>query len=413
MEQTLQLPRHFVLRLGTILAGLLVFCAGAAWMHADRVLRLGPSMAILFANEYALTGIAIVASGVRFALNAVDALRPEQPFEHRTTLLFYLDFATDLGKLVTYATFFLVVMYYYGLPLHIVRDLYLTVQSFARRVRDMLKYHRIMASIDTRFPTVAPHELDGLPDRTCIVCREDMGAGAKRLHCGHVFHFKCLKSWLERQQVCPTCRKSVMDEPPVPKPRYTGDQYPGAYHQQHLRPSPTGSHSASSASSASLHGTGTNSSSPPSSSPPPSSPSTTPRAASPFLLATSTFASPSLGAANPSGFPTSNLVLRAAAPIVIIPPTPAANEHVQQSLDAELVRAQRRSRLLPTDPDHDDADLDRLRGRSLEHVSAQIEYVEGLMEEHQRILQRLRTVQHFMSHEHVPPTSDPDEKQSQ
>jgi E3 ubiquitin-protein ligase synoviolin len=33
----------------------------------------------------------------------------------------------------------------------------------------------------------------------------------KKLPCGHVLHLGCLKSWLERQQACPTCRRSVVD----------------------------------------------------------------------------------------------------------------------------------------------------------------------------------------------------------
>jgi E3 ubiquitin-protein ligase synoviolin len=33
----------------------------------------------------------------------------------------------------------------------------------------------------------------------------------KKLPCGHIFHFYCLRSWLERQQSCPTCRRSVLE----------------------------------------------------------------------------------------------------------------------------------------------------------------------------------------------------------
>ena len=39
---------------------------------------------------------------------------------------------------------------------------------------------------------------------------------AKRLACGHAFHARCLRSGLERQQSCPTCRAPVMPaEPPA------------------------------------------------------------------------------------------------------------------------------------------------------------------------------------------------------
>jgi Ring finger domain len=38
----------------------------------------------------------------------------------------------------------------------------------------------------------------------------------KKLPCGHILHFYCLRSWLERQQTCPTCRRSVLD-PPQPQ----------------------------------------------------------------------------------------------------------------------------------------------------------------------------------------------------
>ena len=33
---------------------------------------------------------------------------------------------------------------------------------------------------------------------------------AKKLPCGHIFHLVCLRSWLQRQQTCPTCRIDVL-----------------------------------------------------------------------------------------------------------------------------------------------------------------------------------------------------------
>lgn len=98
--------------------------------------------------------------------------------------------------------------------------------------------------METRYPVVTKEELE-LTDGVCIVCREDMllveredkvlGDVPKKLPCGHILHMKCLRSWLERQQTCPTwyvlfvdcnflpllrltntSRRSVFDEPNAP-----------------------------------------------------------------------------------------------------------------------------------------------------------------------------------------------------
>ena len=61
------------------------------------------------------------------------------------------------------------------------------------------------------FPDATADELRALDD-ACAICREVMAAGAKRLPCGHYFHLACVRTWLEEQQTCPTCRRSVLDD---------------------------------------------------------------------------------------------------------------------------------------------------------------------------------------------------------
>lgn len=222
MEQVVQLQKSFIYKIGGLLSLLIFFAAFMVTDNVISVIKKGPSMSILFANEYALTLVSLIGSCIRFTLNCMDALNPDEAFEQRSTVIFYLDFFVDLFKLLIYTGFFAVVMAFYGLPIHIIRDLYVTVISFSKRVRDMIKYHQIMSSLQTQYPDVTPQELETCNDSTCIICREEMTTAVKRLPCGHFFHFKCLKSWLERQQVCPTCRKSVLD---APKPvRYPAEQ---------------------------------------------------------------------------------------------------------------------------------------------------------------------------------------------
>ena len=128
--------------------------------------------------------------------------------------------ATDFAKLITYLSFFTVILLNYGLPLHILRDVWMTLRSFYSRCHDLIRYRRATRDMDAQYPNATEEDVGRLGDRVCIICREEMvvtpadsgdggrGEGPnetpKKLVCGHVFHFHCLRSWLERQQSCPT-----------------------------------------------------------------------------------------------------------------------------------------------------------------------------------------------------------------
>lgn len=129
----------------------------------------------------------------------------------------------DFIKLGLYTAFFFVLLTFYGLPIHIIRDWFMTTKSFLKRLHALVRYRQALRHMD-QYPDATAEEL-GRED-TCIICREEMRpwdpsdttqverSRAKKLPCGHILHFGCLKSWLERQQVCPTCRRSVAREAP-------------------------------------------------------------------------------------------------------------------------------------------------------------------------------------------------------
>jgi E3 ubiquitin-protein ligase synoviolin len=118
----------------------------------------------------------------------------------------------------------MVIISAYGLPLNIVRDVYITARSFVTRLKALRRYQAATRNMDERYPNATEVEMTAMSDRTCIICREEMslrmpsdqdGASSapvsegpnttpKKLPCGHIFHFHCLRSWLERQQSCPT-----------------------------------------------------------------------------------------------------------------------------------------------------------------------------------------------------------------
>ncbi|KAJ2286655.1 E3 ubiquitin-protein ligase hrd1 [Coemansia sp. RSA 2706] len=192
-------------------------------------------MMIVFGFEYALLLVCFAATAAKFVLNAIDISRGGE-WEDKATYVFYVDLADDLAKLIVYVGFFFTLTTYYGLPIHILRELYVTARSFVARCGDWVRYRKAMQNMHGRYPAVSQAELDTMSDATCIICREEMagptqaqadawnqaaGAAApvsgdtpKRLPCSHVFHFNCLRSWLERQQSCPTCRQSVLESEP-------------------------------------------------------------------------------------------------------------------------------------------------------------------------------------------------------
>ncbi|KAI1771822.1 hypothetical protein F4818DRAFT_190854 [Hypoxylon cercidicola] len=167
----------------------------------------------------------------------IDETDIEVPgWESKGQWVLSLDLMTDFVKLGIYSAFFAILMMFYGLPIHIMRDLFMTARSFVSRLSALMKYRKALQDM-SKYPDATEEEL-GRED-TCIICREEMrpwdpsAVGAversrpKKLPCGHILHFGCLKSWLERQQVCPTCRRPVAIDGAAPNGAAPGANFGG------------------------------------------------------------------------------------------------------------------------------------------------------------------------------------------
>lgn len=172
----------------------------------------------------------------------VEEMDIEVPgWETKGQWILTLDLITDFAKLSIYLTFFFILLLFYGIPIHIMRDLFMTTRSFLKRLTAFLRYRRATQDMNKRYGDATVEDIER--EDTCIICREQMrpwsvtnppeapaapGEAAqvrparpsaivnersrpKKLPCGHILHLGCLKSWLERQQVCPTCRRPVVE----------------------------------------------------------------------------------------------------------------------------------------------------------------------------------------------------------
>lgn len=81
--------------------------------------------------------------------------------------------------------------------------------EFQRRVKRHKNYLRVVNSMEARFPLATPQDLENNND-DCAICWDKMET-ARKLPCGHLFHNSCLRSWLEQDTSCPTCRQSLSE----------------------------------------------------------------------------------------------------------------------------------------------------------------------------------------------------------
>lgn len=165
------------------------------------------SVSLFFSFEYMILATTTVSTFVKYVFYVSDMLMEGQ-WEKKPVYTFYLELIRDLLHLSMYLCFFLVIFMHYGVPLHLIRELYETFRNFKIRIADYIRYRKITSNMNDRFPDATPEELNA-SDATCIICREEMTT-AKKLICGHLFHVHCLRSWLERQHTCPTCRALVV-----------------------------------------------------------------------------------------------------------------------------------------------------------------------------------------------------------
>jgi len=210
IQQTPQVSRATHTRISSLLSLLIILDAVFVYHSAYVILFQikGPSMMILFGFEYLLLTSAAISTLIKYFFNIID-MRRDGRWENKGAYVLYLEFGVECFRLAVYMAFFGIILTYYGIPLHIIRSLYITFISFRRKLAEVVRYRKATANMDARFPNATPEELRNA--ETCIVCREEMRE-AKKLPCGHILHLHCLRSWLERQQVCPICRTPVLQE---------------------------------------------------------------------------------------------------------------------------------------------------------------------------------------------------------
>lgn len=192
------------------------------------------------ALSYAILMTMVLTIFIKYVLHSVD-LQSENPWDNKAVYMLYTELFTGFIKVLLYLAFMTIMIKVHTFPLFAIRPMYLAMRQFKKAVTDAIMSRRAIRNMNTLYPDATPEELQAM-DNVCIICREEMVTGAKKLPCNHIFHTSCLRSWFQRQQTCPTCRMDVLraslptQSPPPPEPADQGP--PPAAHPPPLLPQP-------------------------------------------------------------------------------------------------------------------------------------------------------------------------------
>ncbi|XP_050384984.1 E3 ubiquitin protein ligase RIN2-like [Argentina anserina] len=136
--------------------------------------------------------------------------------EWKGSLTRNLGFVLDMATLVMALGHYVHIWWIHGMAFHFVDAiLFLNIRALLsaiiKRIKGFMKLRKALGALHAALPDATSDELRAYDDE-CAICREPM-AKAKRLHCSHLFHLPCLRSWLDQGlnevYACPTCRKPL------------------------------------------------------------------------------------------------------------------------------------------------------------------------------------------------------------
>ena len=175
----------------------------------------GLSVLLLLTFECFVVFLECLQPLLKYAIHVVD-LRHEGFWEQRGTLMYYNEFLTETAILIATLAHYVHILWLNGISLTLIDAVLLLHMRMAyTNLRDkivaFMNYRTVAAYLNSRYPTVTGEELAKYND-DCPICREPMQLG-KKLPCGHIFHTACLRTWLEQHHSCPTCRRSLIENP--------------------------------------------------------------------------------------------------------------------------------------------------------------------------------------------------------
>lgn len=174
-------------------------------------LHSGINTFAFMAAECTLVSIRTLYVIVRYGIHLWD-LNYEGVWENRSSYAYYSELLFEVATLAVDFCHHLHMLFWGNIILSmaslvIIMQLRYLFYEIKRRIRKHKNYLQVVRLMEANFPMATFEELEKNSD-DCAICWDRMEA-ARKLPCGHLFHNSCLRSWLEQDTSCPTCRTSL------------------------------------------------------------------------------------------------------------------------------------------------------------------------------------------------------------
>lgn len=121
------------------------------------------------------------------------------------------EFLVNLLRFSMTCIFSVIFLYLYTFPLHILPSSYLSLRVLILKTRCLVDLKKRQFKLQK---LLVPPNDSLLNQNKCIVCFEefstDHGKDVRVLkNCNHLFHYGCLKNWIDYSSCCPICRKKI------------------------------------------------------------------------------------------------------------------------------------------------------------------------------------------------------------
>lgn len=206
-------PKWTHISLFTLLLGILVASASLFAVCVVVGFHAGINTSSFMAAECTLVTLRTLYVICRYVIHLWD-LTYEGVWERRGTYTYYSELVFELTGLT--------VDFFHHLHMLLWGNIFLSMASLVicmqlrylfyeiqRKLKRHKNYLQVAKHMEVNYPLATPEEIEANSD-DCAICWDHMDS-ARKLPCGHMFHTSCLRSWLEQDTTCPTCRMTLTD----------------------------------------------------------------------------------------------------------------------------------------------------------------------------------------------------------